>query len=215
MRSGTSNSSISSESVTNATIAPPKASLLEARRAPWPDDRLVRECLRGNEDAWAALIDKYKNLIFSIPLKYGFSADDAGDIFQAVCLELLAELPNLRKPKALPKWIMQVTSHKCFHGKRQQQRTDQWVENHEAKADPVLPRAEAILREAEEEQKLREAMAALPPRCRELVHMLFFEEHPREYRQIAQSLGIAVGSIGFIRQRCLEKLRRRLQELGF
>jgi len=196
-------------------MAPPKEVTLEIRRAAWPDDRLVRECLKGNEEAWSALIDKYKNLIFSIPVKYGFSPDDAADIFQAVCLELLAELPKLRKPAALPKWIMQVTAHKCFHGKRQRQRTDQLDDQHEAKADPVLPRAEAILREAEEEQQLREAMAELPPRCRELVRMLFFEEHPREYRQIAQSLGIAVGSIGFIRERCLEKLRRRLAEMDF
>jgi hypothetical protein len=28
-------------------------------------------------------------------------------------------------------------------------------------------------------------------------------------------LGIAVGSIGFIRQRCLERLRKRLLEAGF
>jgi DNA-directed RNA polymerase specialized sigma24 family protein len=58
-------------------------------------------------------------------------------------------------------------------------------------------------------------MDALPARCRELVRMLFFEEPAREYREIAKSLGIAVGSIGFIRQRCLEKLRKRLAEAGF
>ncbi|MFZ3363707.1 MAG: hypothetical protein WA153_09715, partial [Candidatus Acidiferrales bacterium] len=69
----------------------------------WTDTRLVKECLRGSEAAWSALIDKYKNLIFSIPIKYGFSSDDATDIFQAVCVELLSELPKLRKPKALPK----------------------------------------------------------------------------------------------------------------
>jgi RNA polymerase sigma factor (sigma-70 family) len=215
MRSGTSNSFISSESVSDATIAPPKVEPFESRRVSWPEDRLVRECLKGNEEAWAALIDKYKKLIFSIPVKYGFSTDGAADIFQAVCLELLTELPKLRKPAALPKWIMQVTAHKCIHRKRLQRRTDQLDDNKDVKAEPVPPRAEAILREAEEEHKLRQAMAELPPRCRDLVHMLFFEEHPREYRQIAQSLGIAVGSIGFIRQRCLEKLRRRLEEMGF
>jgi DNA-directed RNA polymerase specialized sigma24 family protein len=47
------------------------------------------------------------------------------------------------------------------------------------------------------------------------VHMLFFEEPARPYQAIAESLGIATGSIGFIRQRCLEKLRRRLGEIGF
>jgi RNA polymerase sigma factor (sigma-70 family) len=205
--------------LSDLAMAPTKAPPREERRALWPDTRLVRECLSGSEEAWSALIDKYKNLIFSIPVKYGFSSDDATDIFQAVCLELLAELPKLRRPEALPKWIMQVTSHKCFHSKRQRQRTDQlddpWDDHHQSKAPAVPPRAEAILREAEEEQKLREGMDALPARCRELVRMLFFEEPAREYREIAKSLGIAVGSIGFIRQRCLEKLRKRLAEAGF
>src|ERR1700674_3611349 len=93
-------------------------------RAAWPDSRLVRECLGGSEEAWRALIFKYKNLIFSIPVKYGFSTDDSTDIFQAVCLDLLSELPKLRAVKALPKWIMQITAHKCFHRKQQQQRTE-------------------------------------------------------------------------------------------
>ena len=57
----------------------------------WSDERLVRECLDGNEDAWATLISKYKNLIFSIPIKYGMTREDAADLFQAVP-ELTAKL---------------------------------------------------------------------------------------------------------------------------
>jgi len=45
--------------------------------------------------------------------------------------------------------------------------------------------------------------------------MLFFECPPRPYQEIARDLGLATGSIGFIRGRCLEKLRKRLEEMGF
>jgi len=181
----------------------------------WPDPRLVRECLKGNEEAWSALVDKYKNLIFSIPVKYGFSPDDATDIFQSVCLELLSQLPNLRNPQALPKWIMQVTAHKCFHGRRQQQRTEVTDPNDPKFEQSTPSRAESILREAEDEQNLRQAVAALPPRCQQLIRMLFFEEPARPYQQVARTLGIAPGSIGFIRQRCLERLRKGLIAAGF
>ena len=187
----------------------------EAARVQWADSRLVRECLNGNEEAWSALVDKYKKLIFSIPMKYGFSADDANDIFQSVCLELISELPKLRKPKALPKWLMQVASHKCFHRKRQQQRTENRDESEQPSEQGVSPQMEEILREAEEEQELRDALSALAPRCRQLVAMLFFEEPARPYRDVAARLGIATGSIGFIRQRCLERLRKHLVEAGF
>jgi RNA polymerase sigma factor (sigma-70 family) len=183
-------------------------------RAAWPDARLVRECVEGNEDAWRALILRYKNLIFSIPVKYGFSTDESTDIFQAVCLDLLSELPKLRKAKALPKWIMQVTAHKCFHRKQHQQRTDVLDPAAKEFERSTPSRAEEILREAEEEQNLRRAMAELPPRCRQLVQMLFYDEPARPYQEIAGMLGIAVGSIGFIRQRCLDRLRKRLLEAG-
>jgi RNA polymerase sigma factor (sigma-70 family) len=196
-------------------MVPRERAIQDDKFKAWPDPRLVRECLKGNEEAWSALLDKYKNLIFSIPIKYGFSPDDATDIFQSVCLELLSQLPNLRNPQALPKWIMQVTAHKCFHGKRQQQRTEV-VDPNDAKFERSTPsRGETILREAEDEQSLRQALSALPPRCQQLIRMLFFEEPARPYQDVARTLGIAPGSIGFIRQRCLERLRKGLIEAGF
>jgi RNA polymerase sigma factor (sigma-70 family) len=187
----------------------------EAQRAAWSDTLLVRECLDGNEEAWSALIDRYKNLIFSIPIKYGFSTDDATDIFQSVCLDLLSELPKLRDAKALPKWIMQIAAHKCFHRKQLQQRVELSDPHAELLERSTPSVAMEILGQAEEEQSLRQAMSELPPRCRQLVHMLFFDEPARPYQEIAAELGIAVGSIGFIRQRCLERLRKRLLETGF
>jgi RNA polymerase sigma factor (sigma-70 family) len=181
----------------------------------WSNTRLVRECLDGQQEAWSALIDRYKNLIYSIPIKYDFTRDEATDIFQSVCLEMLSELKNLRKPEALPKWIMQVAAHKCFHRKQQRLRLAVSDSGEELEKQTVPPIAEGILSQSEEEEALREAIAALPPRCRKLVVMLFFEEPARPYREVAASLGIALGSVGFIRQRCLDRLRKRLDEAGF
>jgi hypothetical protein len=47
-----------------------------------------------------------------------------------------------------------------------------------------------------------------------MIEMLFFETPPRPYVEVAAALGIAVGSIGFIRGRCLEQLRAVLQKSG-
>jgi RNA polymerase sigma factor (sigma-70 family) len=180
------------------------------------DRDLVQGCLKYREEDWALLVDKYKSLIYSIPFRYGFTREEAADIFQSVCLDLIQELPKLRDPQALPKWLMQVTGHKCFHRKafnnRLVSRDDEDIAIPETSAPAE---AEINLFEIEEEQMLREAMASLAPRCRELVHMLFFEEPKRPYQQVAASLGLATGSIGLLRQKCLDHLRKRLDELGF
>ena len=44
--------------------------------------------------------------------------------------------------------------------------------------------------------------------------MLFYEHPPRPYQQVAQQLGVATGSVGFIRGRCLAKLARALHAAG-
>jgi DNA-directed RNA polymerase specialized sigma24 family protein len=48
-----------------------------------------------------------------------------------------------------------------------------------------------------------------------MVEMLFFEYPPRPYEEIAKSFTLATGSVGFIRGRCLDKLRKKLEEMGF
>jgi RNA polymerase sigma factor (sigma-70 family) len=180
------------------------------------DRDLVRGCLQNKEEDWNLLVDKYKNLIYSIPLRYGFSREEAADIFQAVCLDLIQELPKLRDAKALPKWLMQVTAHKCFHRKRQSDRVILQEDQQTTVVEPSVPaEGEINLREFEEEQMLREALSGLSPRCRELIHMLFYEEPKRPYLQVAANLGLATGSIGLLRQKCLECLKKRLEDLGF
>jgi RNA polymerase sigma factor (sigma-70 family) len=183
----------------------------------WSDARLVSACRQGNEQAWAALIDKYKNLIFSIPIKYGFSRGDAADIFQAVCADLVAELPRLRNPTALPKWLMQATAHRCWRTRRQESRYSTDEEDLRRLADrPTLPESapEALLEEVEREQAVRDAIAALSPRCQQMVRMLFYEVPPRPYSEVAAALGVATGSIGFLRLRCLRRLRQGLDRAG-
>jgi RNA polymerase sigma factor (sigma-70 family) len=184
-------------------------------RASWSDERLVRECLRGSEEAWTALIEKYQNLIFSIPLKFGLGKEDAADIFQSVCVDLLRDLPSLRRPKALAGWLIRVTVHRCvrWRDRLAPATLEAGVELEETAEPGAVP--SALIEELEREQALREALRELSPRCRRLMHELFFMQPPRTYQEIAADLGLATGSIGFIRGRCLEKLRRKLEERGF
>jgi RNA polymerase sigma factor (sigma-70 family) len=181
------------------------------------DEQLVAQCLKGNEEAWSALIDKYKNLIYSIPVKMGMY-QDAADIFQAVCLELLKELPKLREARALPKWLMQTCYHKSLRHKKTSQRQVQFGEEegeNQIAANDIPAMPEEMLAQLEREQLLRNALAELPPRCAQMIRMLFFEIPPRPYHDIAKQLGLASGSIGFIRGRCLNRLKKYLEKMGF
>jgi RNA polymerase sigma factor (sigma-70 family) len=182
----------------------------------WSDERLVQACLDGNEEAWAALIAKYQNLIYSIPRKYGASPEDAADVFQSVCVELFNELPKLRQSAALRGWLATVTAHQAFHWKRKyRRRAEQDLGELDDRLETNEPLSPALLVEVEREQMVREAVARLSPRCQEIIKLLFYDQPPLAYRDLAKRLGLATGSIGFIRGRCLQHLQRALDKAGF
>ncbi|HKV25767.1 MAG TPA: sigma-70 family RNA polymerase sigma factor [Candidatus Acidoferrum sp.] len=180
------------------------------------DERLVRECLAGNEEAWSHLIEKYKALIYSIPVKYRLPSQEAAEVFQATCVELLNRLPELREARALPKWLMQVAHHHCYRWKHQQQHLVSRDDEDSKLSDPETPAiAESLIEQTQEEQMLRDAVSALSQQCRRLVELLFYETPARPYSEVAAELGLAVGSIGFTRQKCMDRLRKHLTDLGF
>jgi RNA polymerase sigma factor (sigma-70 family) len=191
------------------------ARVLDTPPAPRSDRELVAACVSGDEQAWSELIDRYNRLIFSIPLKQGLDRDQAADIFQAVCLDLVAELPRLRDPQALPAWLIQTTLRKVW---KWQRRNDRIVTDDDGLAErmpaPDSDMPDTLIREVQQAQAMREAVGALSDRCRQMVQMLFFETPSRPYKDVASRLGVATGSIGFLRGRCLDRLRSALEGIG-
>ncbi len=185
--------------------------------ASWSDRRLVTACLRGKDRAWEALVDKYKNLIYSIVLEYGIPSDEAADVFQSVWLDAYNGLENLRKKSSIKSWLISLTLHKCYHWKQSEHRRHQ-RESGRVDADELARQLESapdFVEELERNQVVREAVRELPDRCRELIRLLFFSLPPIPYKEVGERLGLATGSIGFIRGRCLQKLRRGLIKRGF
>src|ERR1035438_9922636 len=133
------------------------------------------------------------------------------------CAMFIYSRPALSSfPEALQGWLIRVTTNKCYHWKHRQinreSDLDEDVIQNLSALDAVPP---DVLAEVETEQMVREAIACLPPRCRQMIELLFFEHPPTPYQEVARRLNLATGSIGFIRGRCLKRLKKLLQEKGF
>ena len=178
------------------------------------DAALVRGCVEGNQQAWEALIDKYKRLIFSVPLRYGISPEDAADIFQSVCIEVFNSLEQLKNPDSLRSWLITVSIRQSYRWRKKQTNHVELDAMEPEMAEGLASVSETIA-QLQQEQIVRDVVAKLPPRSAELVRLLFFEQPPLPYSEVARRLGLATGSIGFIRGRCLTRLRKLLLESGF
>jgi len=165
------------------------------------DTDLVACCIAGDDRAWSALIDRYSRLVYSIPVRHGLAKQDAEDVFQGVWALVVKHLPKLRDARTLPAWLITTTQRETWRVSRGRTPTAQSIAAE--KEAPLGTHAELEL--CEHRQRLREAMKRLDARCRVLLETLFRSDRP-SYEVVAEQLGIARGSIGPQRARCLKKL---------
>ena len=176
------------------------------------DEDLVSACRSGDAQAWDQLVRRYQRLIYTVPLRFGLSEEDAGDVFQQTCLRLCEHLDALRDPSRLDAWLVSTSrrlSLDALNGRRRGQMA--------AAASPLAHAAhedavENGLEVLEEQQRIRRAVMRLAPRCRALVYHLFYDPAEPSYAEIAAALGMPKGSIGPVRARCFAKLKALLDE---
>src|SRR5215813_1174673 len=67
----------------------------------------------GDERAWAALVERYAPLIWSLCRRYRLDTTDTADVGQNVWLLLVNQLSKIRDPAALPGWLATTTRREC------------------------------------------------------------------------------------------------------
>lgn len=169
---------------------------------------LIEAALNGDQQAWNDIVDRYIPLVFSITRRYGLNSSEQNDVSQTLWMRLVENLDKIREPAALPGWIAITTRNEAFRMIKDRGRTNSF--------DPLTPPAfpantasagvdEDLLR-AERNQMVRDGLAELPAKQRELLLMLAHDP-PLAYREISSRLDIPTGSIGPLRARYLEQLK--------
>jgi RNA polymerase sigma factor (sigma-70 family) len=170
---------------------------------------LVMRAKDSDQQAWDALVGRYAPLVWSVCRRYRLGRADTEDAGQTVWLRLMDQLDKLRDPDALPGWLATTTRRECLRILDTARRTDTPGPPLAAEdvPDQQAAAAEAELLAAERRAALREAFSSLPPHSQRLLALLI-QDPPASYAEISARLGLSVGSIGPIRGRCLDRLRR-------
>jgi RNA polymerase sigma factor (sigma-70 family) len=170
---------------------------------------LVARVREGDQEAWDEVVERYSPLVWSICLRHRLSRQDADDVGQSVWLLLVEQIGSLREPAALPGWLATTTRRECLRILRTARRHDAagLPPEDQLPADPAAVMIEDEVIAAERDAALRAAFAELPGGCHQLLSMLV-SDPPCSYAAISATLDMPVGSIGPMRARCLDRLRR-------
>lgn len=187
------------------------------------DADLLARCREGSQAAWSVVVRRYQRLIFTVPRRAGLSDDQAADVFQTTFSRLFENLDRIADPARVQAWLVTTAKRESLRLREQSRRTVDLARSGnddegddgdplDRFADPG-PLPEALLADLQHQDLLRRAVDQLDPRSRQLVELLFLQDEPLPYGEIAARLGIAEGSIGPTRARCIEKLRALLKKM--
>lgn len=181
---------------------------------------LVRSAVDGDGAAWKALVEGLSPLVWSVVRAHRLSDADAHEVYQTVWFRFAQHLGRLREPDKAGSWLASTARHECLKvlkGLTRLTLTDdpQVLDraSEERTPEQTLIDSEEAAVEAERIRRLWQEFEALGERCRKLLRVLMASPPP-SYVEVSSALGIAVGSIGPLRQRCLRRLRARMDARG-
>jgi RNA polymerase sigma factor (sigma-70 family) len=188
------------------------------------DAELLDQCRSGRQAAWSALVRRYQRLVYTVPRRAGLGADEAADVFQICFARLFEHLGRINDASKVRAWLVTTARRETLRKLEEiRRRTEVPALGAESdsgdEADPLArvaaadPLPEELLSDLQQQHRLRLAVDKLDPRSRQFVELLFLQDEPLPYHEIAAQLGIAEGSIGPTRARCLQKLRAILDTL--
>lgn len=172
------------------------------------DEELLHACRTGDSRAWEQLLERYERLVFSIARNTGLSREDAADMTQLTFGYLLQSLERMTDEGNLRAWLATVCKR---HSRRLlvRQLRYQSAEVDDEILDALMPDRprHTEIERWELAEWLRSGLERIDERCRQLLRALYLDDKEPSYAEIADLLGIAEGSVGPIRARCLKRMR--------
>ena len=175
---------------------------------------LVEKARQSDAGAWEELVARFGGMIAATGRRYRLTPSDVSELQQTTWLRLVENLHRIEQPERVGGWLATTARRESLQLVRRAGKyhsgADQMLAN---MPDKHLPDPDARPIAEERETVLRAGWGRLKPRCQELL-LLLISDDPVGYKDLSKLLQMPVGSIGPTRARCLEHLRRLVEEEG-
>lgn len=174
------------------------------------DSQWLRQCREGDPLAIERLVHTHQAEVYRLALSILDDPDEADDATQEVFVAALRSLDSFRGDSSLKTWLFRITINLCRSRHQRDQRRTRLRQILERlfRADQAHPESEAVRHEAE--SALWRAVRALDEKHRIPVILRYYHDLPAA--EIAETLGIPVGTVHSRLNHARERLRARLEE---
>ncbi len=79
-----------------------------------PDEQIINRVLNGDQSAFGLILDKYKNYVFTLVLRFTENREDAEEIAQDVFVKAYRSLADFRGDSKFSTWLFTITRTTCL-----------------------------------------------------------------------------------------------------
>ncbi len=184
------------------------------------DERdLVARCLARDEHAYRELVRRYQRPVLSLAWRITGDAEEAAEVAQETFLRVLRSLPTYDPERPLRSWLFKIAANLALDSLRRRKRRPVALEGlTDEEGHPPIeavdtgPPPDAGLREEWSRERFDELVRGLPEHYQVILHLRYGGE--LAYEEIAQTLGIPLGTVKVRLHRAHEILRRKLTARG-
>ncbi len=176
------------------------------------DNELISKVLSGDHQAYAGLVNRYQNYVFTLTLRMVKNREDAEEVAQDVFIKAYKYLADFRGASKFSTWLYTIVNNTCISFLRKKK-----LEIHSLDNEKVFEVADSMdsgFRANLVEQKSRQSMVhnaigLLGPDDAEIITLFYKSEQSLE--EIAQILGLEVNTAKVRLHRARTRLKEKME----
>ena len=177
------------------------------------DTDIIAQVLGGDQNAYSILVEKYKNYVFTIVLRYIKSREDAEEVAQDVFVKAYRSLADFKGTAKFSTWLYTVTTTTCITFLRKKKLEVHSLYNE--RIFEVADRPDSGMGANQIEQKskvnmVNEAIAMLSPDDAQVITLFYKGEQTLD--EIAQVLGKETNAVKVQLHRARSRLKDKMQQ---
>jgi len=179
--------------------------VIAAGQAANDEGNLVAAALAGRAEAFGILVERYDRAVYHLCLRTVRDVEEARDCTQEAFFKAFRGLQTFKPGAKFSTWIFSIAYHACCDrlARRKRYSSEELPE----RADPALGPA-AVAEQKDQARVLRDAIDVLPEKYRSVITLYHLQG--RQYDEIAEVLGLPMGTVKTHLFRAKELLRKSL-----
>ena len=177
------------------------------------DIELISTVLKGDQQAYALIVDRYQSFVFTLVLRYIKSREDAEEVAQDIFVKAYRALADFKGASKFSTWLYTIVTTTCISFLRKKKLDIHSLDNE--KVLETIENRDSGMSANQVEQKSRiamvnQAIALLSPDDAEIVQLFYKGEQTLE--EIARVLGIEANNVKVRLHRARTRLKEKMQK---